>query len=305
MKIAVTLLALLLVPAPRALGPGIAPPDGPGLRFVDVGQGAALLAVGGEGHAIVIDAGPPGASEALLHALAEHEVAAIDLWIFTHFDNDHVGGFGRAIDGLDNLPGTADDLVIGERWDRGPAGAPDTPAVAAYFAAGAPRRGVAAGDRWSAPELDVLVVPAGAPPERAAENARGIALCVTVAGVRALVPGDLPAEQVAAAASSCGPVDVLWTSHHGSRTGISQDVLARADPALVVVSAGDDNQYCHPHAEVLDLLHPRAVWLTGLAGASPHGMCPGLGARWGPLHRLAGGDIWVSAGEGGAEGRGG
>lgn len=298
------LFLLLFAPAPRAIEPGSAPPAGPGLRFVDVGQGAALLVVGGEGHAVVIDAGPPGASEALLHALAQHEIAAIDLWIFTHFDNDHVGGFGRAIGGLDNLAGTADDLEIGERWDRGLEGAPDTPAVAAYRDAAAPRRTAVAGDRWQALDLEVLVVPAGAAPERAAENARGIALCVEVAGVRALVPGDLPAEQVAAAAGACGPVDVLWASHHGSRTGISQEVLARADPALVVVSAGDDNQYCHPHADVLDLLHPRAVWLTGLAGASPQGACPGLGARWGPKHRLAGADVWVDAGDRGATAHG-
>lgn len=305
MHLAATILSILLAPAPRALGPDLPPPDGPGLRFIAVGQGSALLAVGPEGHAVLFDAGPPGASEALLHALAEHEIAEIDLWIFTHFDNDHVGGFGRALAGADGLAGSDDDLVIGERWDRGTGGAPETPAVAAYLAAAASRRAAEVGDRWQAPGLEVVVVPAGTAPERAAENARGLALCVTVAGVRALVPGDLPADQVAAAASSCGPVDVLWASHHGSRTGISQDVLTRADPAVVVVSAGDDNQYCHPHAEVLDLLHPRTMWLTGLAGASPHGACPGLGARWGPQHRLAGGDIWVGAGDGGAVGHGG
>lgn len=292
-------LSLLLAPAPIALGPGRPPPDGPGLRFIDVGQGSALLVVGPAGDVVVIDAGPPGASEALLHALAEHAAAEIDLWIFTHFDNDHVGAFGRALAGPDNLAGTDDDLRIVERWDRGLEGAPDTPAVAAYTAAEAPRRTARAPDRWRAPGLDVAVVPAGTAPERAAENARGLALCITVEGLRVLVPGDLPAEQVAAAASSCGPVDVLWASHHGSRTGISHDVLARTDPALVVVSAGDANQYCHPHAEVLDLLHSRTVWVTGLAGASPHGACPGLAARWGPLHRLAGGDVWVGAGGGG------
>lgn len=290
-------LLLLLAPDPRAVAPDDAPPDGPGLRVIDVGQGAALLALGPEGHAVVIDAGPPGGSEALLHALAAHRVAEIDLWVVTHFDSDHVGGFGRALAGADNLPGTADDLVIGERWDRGLDGAPDTPAVAAYAAAPVPRRAVAAGDRWQATGLEVEVVPAGAAPARAAENARGLALCVTIAGLRALVPGDLPADQVAAAASTCGAVDVLVASHHGSRTGISQEVLARADPRLVVVSAGTGNSYCHPHAETLDLLHSRAVWLTGLAGASPHGVCPGLASRWGPDHHLAGADVWVGPGD--------
>lgn len=297
MHLLALVVLLLVTPQPRALAPDDAAPDGPGLRAIDVGQGAALLAIGREGHAILIDAGPPGASEPILHALAGHGLAGIDLWIFTHFDNDHVGGFARALAGADNLPDTDDDLVIGERWDRGLDGAPDTPAVAAYAAAAPPRRAVAAGERWAAPGIEVVVVPAGSAPERAGENARGLALCVTVAGLRALVPGDLPAEQVTSAAGSCGAVDVLWASHHGSRTGISQDVLARADPALVVVAAGTDNQYCHPHGETLDLLQARAVWFTGLAGASPHGTCSGLAPRWGPLHRLAGGDVWVGAGD--------
>jgi hypothetical protein len=72
-------------------------------------------------------------------------------------------------------------------------------------------------------------------------------------------------------------------------------VLAAAAPALVVVSAGTDNAFCHPHGETLELLHSFEVWLTGLAGAAPHGDCPGLAPRWGPAHRLAGGDVWVPA----------
>jgi competence protein ComEC len=288
-------LAVSLVLAPLAVGPGDPAPRGPGLRFLDVGQGAALLVVGRDGHAVMIDAGPPGGSEALLHALGQHDVLALDLWVVTHFDSDHVGGFARALTGVDAIVGTDDDLAIGERWDRGLAAPPATAAVDAWIAASAPRRAVGAGDRWSAPGLDIEVVPAGSAPERAAENARGLALCLALEGLRVLVAGDLPAEQVAAAATACGPVDVLWASHHGSRTGISLDVLAAAAPALVIVSAGSDNTFCHPHAETLELLHALEVWVTGLAGASPHGDCPGLAARWGPAHRLAGGDVWLPA----------
>lgn len=285
--------SLALALEPVALGPGDPAPVGAGLRFIDVGQGAALLVVGREGHAALIDAGPPGGSEAVLHALARHGIAEVDLWVVTHFDSDHVGGFARVLAGVDALAGTDDDIAVGERWDRGLDALPATAAVDAYIAASAPRRTAVAGDRWSAPGLEITVVPAGSAPERAAENARGLALCLELEGLRALVPGDLPAEQVAAAAAACGPVDVLWTSHHGSRSGISLDVLAAAAPARVVVSAGTDNVHCHPHAETLELLHSREVWLTGLAGASPQGDCPGLAARWGPAHRLAGGDVWV------------
>lgn len=290
-------LLSLLLPEPIEVGPGRpTPPPAPGLRFIDVGQGSALLVVGREGHALLIDAGPPAGAEALLFALAEHGVAVVDLWVTTHFDTDHVGGFGRALAGADGVSGTDDDLEVRERWDRGDADLPATAAVAAYFAAPWPRRAVVPGDRWRAPGLEAWVVPAGTAPERAGENDRGLALCLDVEALRMLAPGDLPAEQVAVAAERCGPVDILWASHHGSRTGISQAVLSWADPALVVVSAGADNQFCHPHIETLDLLHTRPVWFTALAGASPHDTCAGVAAHWGDAHHLAGGDIWLVAG---------
>ena len=283
---------------PLDVGPGLAPPPrGPGLRIIDVGQGSSLLLVGREGHVVLVDAGPPAASEAILAALAEHEVASVDLWAFSHFDNDHIGGFDRALAGPDNIAGTDDDLEIRERWDRGLDDAPDTPAARAYAAAEVPRRTARAGDRWDAPGLSIRVVPAGSPPERAAENARGLALCIDVEGLRLLAPGDLPVAQVEAAARACGAVDVLWTSHHGSRTGISQAVLAAAAPALVIISAGGDNSYCHPHAETLSLLQGYPVWSTDLAGASPHGSCPGLATAWGRHHHVALADLWLGAGE--------
>lgn len=297
-----SILSLLILgasPVPVEVGPGLPPaPAGPGLRFIDVGQGSALLVVGSEGHALVVDAGPPGASEPILAALAEHDIDAIDVWAFSHFDTDHIGGFARALAGLDNIAGTEDDLEVGARWDRGLDGAPTTPAAVAYMDAAIPRQAAQVGDRWHAPGIEMHVVPTGAAPERAAENARGLALCIDVEGLRILAPGDLPAEQVAAAAAACGPVDVLWASHHGSRTGISQAVLIAADPALVVVSAGADNSYCHPHLETLTLLHGRAVWLTDLAGASPNATCPALAAAWGAAHHVALADLWLRAGEG-------
>lgn len=297
---AIVLSLLLVAPqlAPLEVGAGLArAAPGPGLRFIDVGQGSALLVVGSEGHALLVDAGPPGGSEAILAALVDHDVRTIDLWVLSHFDTDHVGGFARALAGSDGLAGTGDDLQVVQRWDRGLDALPDTPAAQAYVAAAIPRRAVVAGERWRAPGIEVRVVPAGTPPERAAENARGLALCIDVAPIRLLAPGDLPAEQVAAAAAACGPVDVLWASHHGSRTGISQAVLAAADPALVIVSAGPDNSYCHPHLESLVLLHDTPVWLTDLAGASPSDTCPGLATAWGPEHHVALGDLWLSCGE--------
>lgn len=274
----------------------MAAPVGPGLRLIDVGQGNALLLIGAEGQSVMIDSGPPGAAEAVVHALDEHGLVRVDLWIHSHFDADHVGGIGRVVVGADGVADSDDDVEVLALWDRGLEGAPDTESVVAYReVAGDRRRTAVAGDRWEAPGLRITAVETGAPPGLASENARGVALCVEIGAVRLLAPGDLPAEQVAVAAAACGPVDVLWAAHHGSANGTSEEVLVAADPALVVISAGRDNPYCHPSAVTLARLHGRAVWISGLAGAGPLGACPGLATWFAAQHRLVFGDLWLSA----------
>lgn len=47
--------------------------------------------------------------------------------------------------------------------------------------------------------------------------------------------------------------DVMAASHHGSRSGINTDTLELINPAVVLVSAGFNNRYGHPHDEALEL----------------------------------------------------
>lgn len=50
------------------------------------------------------------------------------------------------------------------------------------------------------------------------------------------------------------PCDVLKAAHHGSKTGMSEEVLAKAAPKIAIIQAGAKNRYGHPHQEVLDVL---------------------------------------------------
>ena len=52
---------------------------------------------------------------------------------------------------------------------------------------------------------------------------------------------------------------VLKAGHHGSRTSTSELFLEEVDPEYVVISAGKDNRYGHPHVEVTDMLFNQGV----------------------------------------------
>lgn len=49
-------------------------------------------------------------------------------------------------------------------------------------------------------------------------------------------------------------IDVLKVAHHGSKSSSSEAFLGRVRPGDAVVSAGADNRYGHPHADVLGRL---------------------------------------------------
>ncbi|MFV8756710.1 ComEC/Rec2 family competence protein [Nannocystaceae bacterium ST9] len=269
-------------------------PSGAGLHFVDVGQGSALLAIGPEGDAVLIDSGPPSGAEPLLRALDEQGIDRIDLWIHTHFDADHVGGFARVLAGLDGVWPSPDDPRVDRLWDRGDEALPQTDALALYWAlAGDRRTRPEPGSRFVATGIEIEVIELDPPPADAPENDRGLALCLELEGLRVLIPGDLAVDRVAMAAASCGEVDVLWASHHGGVDGLSIAALELADPARVVVGAGFENGYCHPAASTLASLHARAVWLLDAAGIGPLGECPPLIHEFGERHRLIGGDLWI------------
>ena len=258
------------------------------LHFVDVGQGAALVAVGHE-SAVVIDSGPSGSAEALLKGLEGHGIKRVDLWIHTHFDADHLGGIVRAEAGMDGVVGTEDDLEVIELWDRGIDAAPSTAVMGAYLDSfGDRRRRPEVGERWDSGGLMVEVVHRGS---EEVENGRGIALRLDVGSASVLVLGDLPAAEGVLAAERGGPVDVLWASHHGAANGFDPALIDHADPSAVVISAGFRNSYCHPAPEVLSWLQARTVWVTGAAGIGADGRCPGLAGSLGGDHRVLGGEL--------------
>lgn len=60
--------------------------------------------------------------------------------------------------------------------------------------------------------------------------------------------------------------DILKIAHHGSKTSTSEEFLKAVDAIVAVIQMGKDNQYGHPHQEVLERLKNLRVLQTGEHG---------------------------------------
>ena len=54
--------------------------------------------------------------------------------------------------------------------------------------------------------------------------------------------------------NSSRTIDYLKVPHHGSKNGLTQELLDVSTPGIAVISVGKKNSYGHPHKEVLDML---------------------------------------------------
>lgn len=216
------------------------------LRFLDVGQGDAVLITSPEGKSLLYDG---GRSEARMQALLrQYEVRSLDLVAASHGDADHITGLIPAVTlfkpkfFLNN--GVA---ATTQTWGR---------LVTAVQKAGT--QGLVARDQvinLGTVKLTVLPPPPGLP--RNEQNVNSVGLLVQYGTFRALLTGDSETAETRAwlkkyPASTLGPIDVYKSIHHGAKNGDNLAWLNVVRPRNVVVSVGPNN-YGHPTPEALSL----------------------------------------------------
>ena len=74
-----------------------------------------------------------------------------------------------------------------------------------------------------------------------------------------LLTGDSQAEELVEAVGMIpSKIEVLQIPHHGSKTGLDEQILGGLDPKLAVISVGK-NKYGHPSSRILELLKTYGV----------------------------------------------
>lgn len=309
-RVAVPAVALTLGLA--LAGPGVPRPAAAlTLTALNVGHGDAILLQTPDGHAALIDTGgrrggDPSAARHATNALARRVVvpvlsrqgvAALDLLVLTHGDQDHAGAAAAV----------ARRLPVRELWVTpcGLRAGPVRRAAARVRAAGGRVRIMGAGAplrRWGA-TWQVLWPPPPPPgPPSPGEGAclcaggrnhHSLVLAVSAGGHRALLTGDLDAAGERALLRSGAPLraDVLKVPHHGSRSSSTPGFLAAVSPRVAVVTAGLRPGFMPPHQDVLARYQRRrrAVYRTGDDGAVRVTLTPGeaVTSRGTPSGRVA------------------
>lgn len=237
----------------------------------DVGQGDALLITQGQTQ-VLIDGGP---NNRILDCLSRHLPfwdRRLELVILTHPESDHYQGLIEVLrryqvnyflaSSLENPAQSyqAFKEVVGES-------APKIldPALHSRFKLG----GLSLSVLWPtaaflAENLDpVIASPAkqsssvlGTATSSLSPNDFSIVTLLSYSDFTALFTGDIGPSVIDdfLAVNQLSPVNYLKVPHHGSKNGLTPELLKIASPQYAIISVGK-NPWGHPHQEVLDLLN--------------------------------------------------
>src|SRR5258708_7448499 len=241
------------------------------LTVLDVGQGDSLFVVSPGGKTLLIDGGgafggfpgheehngiDPG-EEAVSPYLWSRGFQKLDVVALTHAHQDHVGG----------LLAILENFQVGRVWIGREV---SSPALLRLEELARQRKVPIEHElrgksfHWDGVNGDFLW-PEIAPEEVAplAKNNDSLVLRLHYDDQTILLPGDaekqVEREMLSENGAEAMRAGVLKIGHHGSKNSTIPEFLAAVQPRVGIISAGEDNPYGHPHAELLERLENAGV----------------------------------------------
>ena len=215
------------------------------VHFIDVGQGDATLIFQGE-HAMLIDGGENNRGWQIVDYLNYLGIEHLDYVIGTHPDSDHIGGLDTVIENI------SCDIVMMPELERDTASYEGI--VRAVKEQGVKSISPKPGETY---ELGNAIFTILAPNDTYDNiNDNSIALRLVHGDNSFLFTGDAEEEAEDDMLKSGRELasDVYKAAHHGSSGANSELFLMAVKPTYAVISCGENNEYGHPHSEVLNRL---------------------------------------------------
>lgn len=217
------------------------------IAFLDVGQGDSIFIQSPTGRQVLIDGGVDRDVLASLAHVMPFFDRSIDVVIATHPDKDHIGGLPYVFQRYDVDVAIDPGLEVNTEGYDFYADTRDQEKDIVYREA---RRGDVinlgggAYIRVLFPDID----PAGME-----TNDASIVAQLVYGETEVMLTGDAPdeTERKLVSIDSHLTSDILKAGHHGSKTSTSQEFIESVHPTYTIISAGKDNSYGHPHADVV------------------------------------------------------
>jgi competence protein ComEC len=254
-------LVIALHPFPAVVERGALEVD-----VLDVAQGDSILVISPRGSTLLIDGGgrfagfrgreevpgPDPGEEAVSAYLWSRGIQKIDAVALTHAHQDHIGG----------LTAVLENFRVGRLWIGRET---ETPALGQLKKI-AGERGVRIEHElrgqsflWDGVQVDFLWPQI--PPEEIAPSAKNndsLVVRLQYKERSVLLPGDAEKQAEYAMLSETEAeklhADVLKVGHHGSKNSTMPEFLESVGPQIAIISAGEQNPYGHPSAELLERL---------------------------------------------------
>ncbi|HJT87310.1 MAG TPA: ComEC/Rec2 family competence protein, partial [Bryobacteraceae bacterium] len=236
------------------------------LTDIDVGQGESLLVGLPDGKHMLVDGGGIPAfgqrsrtqldigEDVVAPYLWSRSIRTLDIIAISHIHDDHLGG----------IPALIDDFHPKELWTGA---TPDSPLWrqvcerAARNKTAIVRLQAGRHLQFGGAEIDVLAPPPAYVPADVPKNNDSLVFRIRYGRHAFLLTGDIERGMERAILPRMAAADVLKVAHHGSKTSSSNEFLDAVKPSFALISAGLDNIYGYPAAEILRRLQTRHAFV--------------------------------------------
>lgn len=224
--------------------------------ILDVGQGDALFVESPTGKQILIDGGKDKNVLRELNKVMPFWDRSIDILIITNPDLDHIGGFLDVIDKYKIQyiiePGTYNDSSTYRNIEK-KIQEKNIKRLLGHYPLKLDIGGGAYLD-FLFPDRDVSTWD---------NNEGSIVAKLSYGNNKIMLTGDATTKTeeiiLNKFQSPYLQSSILKAGHHGSNTSTSEDFVKTVKPKYALISSGKDNNYGHPHKEVLDVLESFGV----------------------------------------------
>lgn len=189
-------------------------------------------------------------------------ITKVDLMMITHADLDHMEGADEVLEELRVKeihlpPGSEKEKSMGD-------------VLRLAEEQKIPVKLVGEGFNWHMKDYQFQYI---APEERMYDgNDSSLVLLMNEGDLNFIFPGDLEKEGEQRFLQRYASADfqrvVLKAGHHGSKTSSTEPFISFLEPEFIIVSAGRNSRYGHPHAEVVERFHEHDIpfWSTAEQG---------------------------------------